>query len=83
VELFLDTGNLDELRTGGSRDRLDDIGFTGTDLMRGITQICRNYGYGLQVRAASLPFIHPLTDKGLEQFLKAWRNTFQEAPAVR
>jgi transaldolase len=26
---------------------------------------------------------HPLTDNGLEQFLKDWHKTFQEEPAVR
>jgi transaldolase len=83
VEFFVDSANLDELRTGVSWGRLDDIGFTGMDPMRGITQTGRNYGYATQVRAAPLPFSHPLTDKGLEQFLKAWRNTFQEAPVVR
>ena len=34
--------------------RLDDIGFTGMDLIRSITQIYRNYGYSTQVLAASL-----------------------------
>jgi transaldolase len=89
--------------------RLDDIGFTGMDLIRSITQIYRNYGYSTQVLAASLGspthvidsalagshigtmpfkamdmlFNHPLTDKGLEQFLKDWHKTFQEEPAVR
>ena len=89
--------------------RLDDIGFTGMDLIRSITQIYRNYGYSTQVLAASLgspthvidsalagshigtmPFKamdmlcnHPLTDKGMEQFLKDWPKTFQEEPAVR
>jgi transaldolase len=89
--------------------RLDDIGFTGMDLIRSITQIYRNYGYATQVLAASLRspthvidsalagshigampfkvmdmlFNHPLTDKGLEQFLKDWHKTFQEEPAVR
>jgi transaldolase len=28
-------------------------------------------------------FSHPLTDKGLEQFLKDWAKVFQEAPAAR
>jgi transaldolase len=86
--------------------RLDDIGFTGMDLIRSITQIYRNYGYKTQVLAASLRspthvidsalsgahigtmpfkvldmlFNHPLTDKGLDQFLKDWAKVFQEAP---
>jgi hypothetical protein len=29
------------------------------------------------------PFDHPLTGKGLEQFLKGWRKTFREVPAAR
>jgi len=28
-------------------------------------------------------YVHPLTDKGLEQFLKDWAKVFQEAPATR
>src|SRR5437764_6609913 len=34
--------------------RIDDIGWTGMDLIRSITQIYRNYGYKTQVLAASL-----------------------------
>jgi len=86
--------------------RLDDIGYTGMDLIRSITQIYRNYGYKTQVLAASLRspthvidsalagahigtmpfkvldmlFNHPLTDKGLEQFMKDWGKVFHEAP---
>jgi transaldolase len=87
--------------------RLDDIGYTGMELIRSITQIYKNYGYKTQVLAASLRspthvidsamagahigtmpfkvldmlFNHPLTDKGLEQFLKDWGKVFQETPA--
>ena len=89
--------------------RLDDVGAVGMDLIRGITQIYRNYGYKTQVLAASLRgpthvidsalagahigtmpfkvmdmlFNHPLTDKGLEQFLKDYNKVFAEAPAAR
>jgi transaldolase len=88
---------------------LDDIGFTGVDLVGSIAQIYRNYGYATQVLAESLRspthvidsalaglhtgampfkvmdmlFHYPLTGKGLEQFLKDWRKTFQEEAAVR
>jgi transaldolase len=88
--------------------RLDDIGYTGMDLIRAITQIYRNYGFKTQVLAASLRspthviesalagshigtmpfkvldqlFNHPLTDKGLEQFLKDWGKVFHEAPVA-
>lgn len=88
--------------------RLDDVGATGMDLIRGIVQIYRNYGYSTQVLAASLRspthvidsalagahvgtmpfkvmdmlFNHPLTDKGLDQFLKDWHKAFQDAPAA-
>jgi len=88
--------------------RLDDIGYTGMDLIRGITQIYKNYGFKTQVLAASLRspthvidsalagahigtmpfkvmdmlFNHPLTDKGLEQFLKDWGKVFQETPVA-
>ncbi|HJZ99456.1 MAG TPA: fructose-6-phosphate aldolase [Candidatus Solibacter sp.] len=88
--------------------RLDDIGYTGMDLIRSITQIYKNYGFKTQVLAASLRspthviesalasahigtmpfkvldqlFNHPLTDKGLEQFLKDWGKVFHEAPVA-
>jgi transaldolase len=87
--------------------RLDDIGWTGMDLVRQILQIYRNYGFKTQVLAASLRsplhvvdaslagshigtmpfkvldmlFNHPLTDKGLDQFLKDYAKAFPEAPA--
>jgi transaldolase len=89
--------------------RLDDIGLTGTDLIRDVVTIYKNYGYKTQVLAASMRspthiidcakagshiatmplkvldmlFTHPLTDKGLEQFLKDYAKVFQEAPAAR
>jgi len=88
--------------------RLDDIGWTGMDLIKSITQIYRNYGYKTQVLAASLRspthvidsamagadigtmpfkvldmlFNHPLTDKGLDQFLKDYAKAFQTPAAV-
>lgn len=87
--------------------RLDDIGYTGMDLIRSITHIYKNYGYRTKVLAASLRspthvvdsaaagadigtmpfkvmdmlFNHPLTDKGVEQFMSDWNKTFHEAPA--
>jgi transaldolase len=87
--------------------RLDDIGWTGMDLVRQILQIYENYGFKTQVLAASLRsplhvvdaalagshigtmpfkvldmlFNHPLTDKGLDQFLKDYAKAFPEAPA--
>jgi transaldolase len=89
--------------------RLDDVGAVGMDLVRGITQIYRNYAFKTQVLAASLRspthvidaalagahistmpfkvldmlFNHPLTDKGIEQFMKDWAKVFQESPAAR
>jgi transaldolase len=88
--------------------RLDDIGYTGMDLVRSITQIYRNYGFKTQILAASLRspthvieaalagaqigtmpfkvldmlFNHPLTDKGLDQFLRDWAKVFQETPVA-
>src|SRR5713226_9681491 len=81
--------------------RLDDIGWTGMELIRSITTIYKNYGYKTQVLAASLrspthvidaatasahigtmPFNHPLTDKGLDQFLKDYNKVFQETPVA-
>jgi transaldolase len=85
--------------------RVDDIGWTGMDLVKHITQIYKNYGYKTQVLAASLRspthvidsalagahigtmpfkvldmlFNHPLTDKGLDQFLKDYAKAFQPA----
>jgi transaldolase len=89
--------------------RLDDIGYTGMDLIRSIVQIYKNYGFATQVLAASLRspthvidsalagshigtmpfkvldmlFNHPLTDKGLDQFLKDWNKVFQETTVAR
>src|SRR5436309_5325745 len=89
--------------------RLDDIGQNGTDLIRSIVTIYKNYGYKTQILAASMRspthiidcakagahiatmplkvldmlFSHPLTDKGLDQFLKDYAKVFQEAPAGR
>jgi transaldolase len=88
--------------------RLDDIGWTGMDLIKNITQIYKIHGFKTQVLAASLRspthvidaalagahiatmpfkvldmlFSHPLTDKGLDQFLKDWSKVFQEAPVA-
>jgi transaldolase len=88
--------------------RLDDIGWTGMDLIRSIKTIYKNFAYPTQVLAASmrspthvidaamagaeiatLPFKvldmlfnHPLTDKGLEQFLKDYNKVFQETPVA-
>jgi transaldolase len=88
--------------------RLDDIGWTGMELIRSITQIYRTHGFKTQVLAASLRspthvvdaatagahiatmpfkvldmlFNHPLTDKGLDQFLKDWAKVFQETPVA-
>lgn len=89
--------------------RLDDIGYTGMDLIRSIVQIYKNYGYKTKILAASLRspthvidsalagadigtmpfkvldmlFNHPLTDKGLDQFLKDFAKAFQETPVGR
>ena len=88
--------------------RLDDVSWTGMDLVRNILQIYRNYGFKTQVLAASLRspmhvveaalagshigtlpfkvldslFNHPLTDKGLDQFLKDYAKVFQETPVT-
>lgn len=88
--------------------RLDDIGYTGMDLIRSIVQIYKNYGYKTKILAASLRspthvidsamagadigtmpfkvldmlFNHPLTDKGLDQFLKDWAKVFRETPVA-
>jgi transaldolase len=85
--------------------RLDDVGYTGMDLIRTITHIFKNYGFPTQVLAASLRspthvidaasagahigtmpfkvmdmlFNHPLTDKGLQQFLTDYEKAFREA----
>jgi transaldolase len=88
--------------------RLDDVGWTGMDLVKNIVQIYKIHGFKTQVLAASVRspthvvdaalagahiatmpikvldmlFNHPLTDKGLEQFLKDWGKVFQEAPVA-
>lgn len=88
--------------------RIDDIGWTGIELIEDIVHIYENYGFTTQILAASLRsslhvieaaragahigtlpykvldsmFNHPLTDKGLDQFLKDYAKAFQEAPAA-
>ena len=88
--------------------RLDDIGWTGMDLIKSIVNIYKIHGFKTQVLAASIRspthvvdaaasgshiatmplkvldmlFNHPLTDKGLEQFLADWAKVFQEAPVA-
>lgn len=88
--------------------RLDDVAYTGMDLVRSIVQIYKNYNFKTQVLAASLRspihvveaatagahigtmpfkvldmlFNHPLTDKGLDQFLKDYAKVFQETPVA-
>lgn len=89
--------------------RLDDVGYTGMELIRSITHIYKNYGFRTQVLAASLRspthvidaasagadigtmpfkvmdmlFNHPLTDKGLQQFLADYQKVFHEAAVGR
>jgi transaldolase len=89
--------------------RVDDIGWDGTQLIKDIVLIYKNYNVKTQVLAASLRsslhvidaakagadigtmpwkvldmmFNHPLTDKGLDQFLKDYAKAFQEVPAGR
>lgn len=82
--------------------RVDDIGYSGMDMLQDIMTIYANYGFETKVLAASvrgplsviqaakagvhivtLPykvleqmFSHPLTEKGLEQFLSDHRKAF-------
>ena len=89
--------------------RLDDIGYTGMELIDSICHIYKLHGFKTQVLAASLRspthvidsaaagadigtmpfkvldmlFNHPLTDKGIDQFMKDWNKAFQETAAVR
>lgn len=89
--------------------RIDDLGWTGMDLIRDIVQIYKIHGFTTQVLAASLRtsthvieaakagahvgtlpykvldslFNHPLTEKGLDQFLKDYAKVFEEVPAGR
>lgn len=84
--------------------RVDDIGWSGMDLIRDIVKVYKNYAFPTQILAASIRtpthvieaalagahigtmplkvldalFNHPLTDKGLDQFLKDWAKVFQE-----
>ena len=82
--------------------RVDDIGYSGMEMVQDIMTIYANYGFETKVLAASLRgplsviqaakagvhmvtlpykvmeqmFQHPLTDKGLEQFLSDHRKAF-------
>ncbi len=83
--------------------RVDDIGWTGMDLIKDIRTIYDNYGYKTKILSASIRgtlhvvdsakagadigtmpfkvlqqlFNHPLTEKGLEQFLKDYHKAFE------
>jgi hypothetical protein len=37
----------------------------------------------MPLKVLDMLFSHPLTDKGLDQFLKDYAKVFQEAPAAR
>jgi transaldolase len=82
--------------------RVDDIGYSGMEMVQDVMTIYANYGFETKVLAASLRgplsviqaakagvhmvtlpykviqqmFQHPLTDKGLEQFLSDHRKAF-------
>ena len=82
--------------------RVDDIGWTGMELIKEIRTIYNNYGYKTQILSASIRgtlhvvdsakagadigtmpfkvlqqlFNHPLTEKGLDQFLKDYHKAF-------
>src|SRR5438067_1041776 len=105
MKIFLDTGNIGEIREAAALGILDGvttnpslIAKEGKPFKPAILQIYKNYGFKTQVLAASLRhplhvveaalagahvgtlpykvldsmFNHPLTDKGLAQFLKDW-----------
>jgi transaldolase len=78
--------------------RLDDIGVNGMELVTGLRQVMRNYGFATEIIVASVRTLshveqaakagadiatipgslmpslwkHPLTDIGIERFLKDW-----------
>jgi len=78
--------------------RLDDIGVNGMELVTGLRQVLRNYGFATEIIVASVRSLahveqaakagadiatipgslmpslwkHPLTDIGIERFLKDW-----------
>ncbi|MBV9612468.1 MAG: fructose-6-phosphate aldolase [Acidobacteriaceae bacterium] len=82
--------------------RVDDIGWTGMELIKEIRTIYNNYGFKTQILSASIRgtlhvvdsakagadigtmpfkvlqqlFNHPLTEKGLDQFLKDYHKAF-------
>ena len=37
----------------------------------------------MRFQAMEMPFNHPLTGKGIDQFMKDWNQAFQETAAVR
>jgi hypothetical protein len=67
VKFFLDTANLDEIRTG---------------VRWGMVALAGSHIGAMPFNVMDMPLNHPHTD-GLEQFLIDWRKTFQEQPAVR
>ena len=71
--------------------RLDDVGAVGMDLaasLRGPTHVIDSALAGAHIgtmpfKVIDMLFNHPLTDKGLEQFLKDYNKVFAETPAAR
>ena len=95
MKFFLDTASLDERRTGVSRGivavqiyrnyryKMKELAAS----LRSATHVVDSALAAADIapmpfKALDLLFNHPLTDKGLDQFLKNWSKVFQETPVA-
>ena len=77
MKIFLDTANLDQLREGARWGIVDgDISVTAKQSKEGIRVT-------VPFKVLDSLFDHPLTDKGLPQFLKDREKTFPKDPPNR
>ena len=95
MKFFLDTANLDEWNKGVAWGIVDGvttnpslIADEGRPPEEHIREICKIVDGDISAASLRNPthvtdaalFNYPLTDKGLEQFLRDWNKAFQEVP---
>jgi transaldolase len=95
MKFFLDTANLDEWNKSAAWGIVDGVTTNpshivkeGRPIEEHIREICKIVDGDISAASLHNPthmtdaalFNHPLTDKGLEQFLRDWNKAFQEVP---
>ena len=83
MKIFLDTANLDELRKSAEWGIVDGvttnpslIAKEGRPIEEQVRMICEIVNGDISAEVVATT--SPLTDRGLEQFLKDWNKVFQE-----